>query len=100
MSRRTNKNKRKKTDGLGKVLRIRTHISNMGDDGLASKVAIVSSGFPRDEKGYYIPFCSFNHHCGVALDIRVCEARRCPEYRKLYFIDAEIPYPRPSDLES
>ena len=57
--------------------------SKKKSDGLKSKVWNFEPC--KDEYGKYIPYCDFNHHCGIVLDEDVCEARQCSNYMKLYF---------------
>ena len=51
-------------------------------NGLESKV--MKYWTPKDDKGYYIPYCDFRWHRGLIQDESVCNKRQCPHYHKLY----------------
>ena len=58
-----------------------------GTDGLVSKVWKFK--LLRDKNRRYIPYCDFNYHRGIVLNVDVCEERECRHYRRFYLSDAE-----------
>ena len=39
----------------------------------------------KDDKGNYIPFCTYHWHFGIIKDETKCEEYHCNHYKKLYY---------------